>query len=157
LTELDVRLFTTIIRFDAVYVQHFKCNIRDIRSGYPNLHKYVQSCQQYREIILTHFFPGGCATCTGTMMPSRAPPNSLTSSATTQSRTSKSTRTRSRQLVRCLTFCLSIRTFLPLLLPFVRRSSKGFIDWASILLYASILYSLPTQDRESTSYEPIIS
>ena len=39
LTEQDVRLFTTIVRFDAVYVQHFKCNIRDIRSGYPNLHK----------------------------------------------------------------------------------------------------------------------
>jgi putative glutathione S-transferase len=39
LTEQDVRLYTTIIRFDAVYVQHFKCNIRDIRSGYPNLHK----------------------------------------------------------------------------------------------------------------------
>lgn len=28
-TEADVRLFTTIIRFDPVYVQHFKCNIRD--------------------------------------------------------------------------------------------------------------------------------
>ena len=39
LTEADVRLYTTIIRFDAVYVQHFKCNIRDIRSGYPHLHK----------------------------------------------------------------------------------------------------------------------
>lgn len=39
ITEADVRLYTTIIRFDAVYVQHFKCNIRDIRSGYPNLHK----------------------------------------------------------------------------------------------------------------------
>ena len=39
LTEQDVRLYTTIIRFDAVYVQHFKCNIRDIRSGYPNLHR----------------------------------------------------------------------------------------------------------------------
>lgn len=39
LTELDVRLYTTIIRFDPVYVQHFKCNIRDIRSGYPYLHK----------------------------------------------------------------------------------------------------------------------
>lgn len=38
-TEADVRLFTTIIRFDAVYVQHFKCNLRDIRSGYPALHK----------------------------------------------------------------------------------------------------------------------
>ena len=39
LTEADVRLYTTIIRFDPVYVQHFKCNIRDIRSGYPALHK----------------------------------------------------------------------------------------------------------------------
>ena len=29
ITEADVRLFTTIIRFDPVYVQHFKCNIRD--------------------------------------------------------------------------------------------------------------------------------
>lgn len=43
-TEADVRLFTTIIRFDCVYVQHFKCNIRDIRSGYPHLHKWVRHC-----------------------------------------------------------------------------------------------------------------
>lgn len=43
-TEADVRLYTTIIRFDVVYVQHFKCNIRDIRSGYPNLHKWVRYC-----------------------------------------------------------------------------------------------------------------
>ncbi|GAB7346903.1 hypothetical protein MBLNU459_g1976t1 [Dothideomycetes sp. NU459] len=43
LTEADVRLFTTIIRFDAVYVQHFKCNIRDIRSGYPALHKWLRN------------------------------------------------------------------------------------------------------------------
>ncbi|KAK4998037.1 S-glutathionyl-(chloro)hydroquinone reductase [Elasticomyces elasticus] len=43
ITEADIRLFTTIIRFDAVYVQHFKCNIRDIRSGYPALHKWVRN------------------------------------------------------------------------------------------------------------------
>ncbi|KAK3116553.1 vacuolar membrane-associated protein iml1 [Teratosphaeriaceae sp. CCFEE 6253] len=43
-TEADVRLYTTIIRFDAVYVQHFKCNLRDIRSGYPALHKWVRYC-----------------------------------------------------------------------------------------------------------------
>lgn len=42
-TEADVRLYTTIIRFDPVYVQHFKCNIRDIRSGYPYLHKWVRN------------------------------------------------------------------------------------------------------------------
>ncbi|CAJ2514264.1 Uu.00g023830.m01.CDS01 [Anthostomella pinea] len=43
LTETDVRLFCTIIRFDPVYVQHFKCNIRDIRSGYPLLHKWMRN------------------------------------------------------------------------------------------------------------------
>lgn len=43
ITEADVRLYTTIIRFDPVYVQHFKCNIRDIRSGYPAIHKWVRN------------------------------------------------------------------------------------------------------------------
>jgi putative glutathione S-transferase len=42
ITEADVRLFTTIIRFDAVYVQHFKTNLKDIRSGYPAIHKWVR-------------------------------------------------------------------------------------------------------------------
>ncbi|MCJ1394239.1 S-glutathionyl-(chloro)hydroquinone reductase [Xylographa bjoerkii] len=42
ITEADIRLFTTIVRFDPVYVQHFKCNIRDIRSGFPALHKWVR-------------------------------------------------------------------------------------------------------------------
>jgi putative glutathione S-transferase len=42
ITEADVRLFTTIVRFDPVYVQHFKCNIRDIRSGYPHLHRWMR-------------------------------------------------------------------------------------------------------------------
>ncbi|EIN08215.1 glutathione S-transferase [Punctularia strigosozonata HHB-11173 SS5] len=43
LTEADIRLFPTIIRFDPVYVRHFKCNIRDIRSGYPNLHRWMKN------------------------------------------------------------------------------------------------------------------
>lgn len=42
-TEADIRLFTTIIRFDPVYVQHFKCNIRDIRSGYPAIHRWLRN------------------------------------------------------------------------------------------------------------------
>ncbi|KAF9882940.1 hypothetical protein FE257_004875 [Aspergillus nanangensis] len=42
ITEADIRLYTTIIRFDPVYVQHFKCNLRDIRSGYPALHRWVR-------------------------------------------------------------------------------------------------------------------
>ncbi|KAI0871526.1 glutathione S-transferase [Hypoxylon argillaceum] len=43
LTETDVRLFVTLIRFDPVYVQHFKCNIRDIRSGYPATHRWLRN------------------------------------------------------------------------------------------------------------------
>lgn len=43
MTETDVRLYVTLARFDPVYVQHFKCNIRDIRSGYPRLHKWMRS------------------------------------------------------------------------------------------------------------------
>lgn len=42
ITESDIRLFTTIIRFDAVYVQHFKTNLRDIRSGYPAIHRWLR-------------------------------------------------------------------------------------------------------------------
>jgi len=42
ITEADVRLYTTIVRFDVVYVQHFKTNLRDIRSGYPALHKWLR-------------------------------------------------------------------------------------------------------------------
>ena len=43
LTEADIRLFVTIVRFDPVYVGHFKCNIRTIRDGYPAIHRYVSS------------------------------------------------------------------------------------------------------------------
>ncbi|KAI0078572.1 glutathione S-transferase [Panus rudis PR-1116 ss-1] len=42
LTEADVRLFVTIIRFDPVYVGHFKCNIRTIRDGYPAIHSWLR-------------------------------------------------------------------------------------------------------------------
>jgi glutathionyl-hydroquinone reductase len=42
ITEADIRLYTTIVRFDPVYVQHFKCNLRDIRSGFPALHRWVR-------------------------------------------------------------------------------------------------------------------
>ncbi|GLB42162.1 putative glutathione S-transferase [Lyophyllum shimeji] len=42
LTEADVRLFATAIRFDIVYVGHFKCNLRTIRDGYPAIHRWMQ-------------------------------------------------------------------------------------------------------------------
>jgi putative glutathione S-transferase len=40
-TEADWRLFTTLVRFDAVYVGHFKCNIRRI-ADYPNISHYLK-------------------------------------------------------------------------------------------------------------------
>jgi putative glutathione S-transferase len=45
LTEADWRLFTTLVRFDPVYVGHFKCNIRRI-ADYPNLYGYLRELYQ---------------------------------------------------------------------------------------------------------------
>ncbi|SFI90922.1 glutathione S-transferase family protein [Aerobium aerolatum] len=45
MTEADWRLFTTLIRFDAVYYGHFKCNLREI-SDYPNLSNYLRDLYQ---------------------------------------------------------------------------------------------------------------
>lgn len=42
LTEADWRLFTTLIRFDPVYVGHFKCNIRRV-ADYPRLSTYLRA------------------------------------------------------------------------------------------------------------------
>lgn len=41
LTEADIRLFPTLIRFDAVYVGHFKCNVRRLLD-YPVLQSYTE-------------------------------------------------------------------------------------------------------------------
>jgi putative glutathione S-transferase len=45
LTEADWRLFTTLVRFDAVYYSHFKCNLRRI-VDYPNLSNYLRELYQ---------------------------------------------------------------------------------------------------------------
>ena len=45
ITEADWRLFTTLVRFDPVYVGHFKCNIRRLKD-YPNLSDYVRDLYQ---------------------------------------------------------------------------------------------------------------
>ncbi|WP_157016996.1 glutathione S-transferase family protein [Mesorhizobium xinjiangense] len=45
LTEADWRLFTTLVRFDPVYVGHFKCNLRRI-ADYPNLSNYLRELYQ---------------------------------------------------------------------------------------------------------------
>jgi putative glutathione S-transferase len=45
ITEADWRLFTTLLRFDPVYVGHFKCNIRRL-IDYPNLRAYTRELYQ---------------------------------------------------------------------------------------------------------------
>lgn len=45
LTEADWRLFTTLIRFDAVYHGHFKCNLKRL-ADYPNLWGYTRELYQ---------------------------------------------------------------------------------------------------------------
>lgn len=45
ITEADWRLFTTLVRFDAVYVGHFKCNGKRI-VDYPNLHNFMLELYQ---------------------------------------------------------------------------------------------------------------
>ena len=50
--EADWRLFTTLIRFDAVYVGHFKCNLRRI-ADYPALSAYLRDLYQQPGIAAT--------------------------------------------------------------------------------------------------------
>jgi len=51
-TEADWRLFTTLVRFDAVYYGHFKCNIRRL-IDYPNLWAYTRELYQWPGIAAT--------------------------------------------------------------------------------------------------------
>lgn len=63
LTEADWRLFTTLVRFDAVYFGHFKCNLRPLRD-YPVISDYVRELYQTPGIagtvhmgqIKTHYY-----------------------------------------------------------------------------------------------------
>jgi putative glutathione S-transferase len=52
ITEADWRLFTTLIRFDAVYHGHFKCNLKRI-VDYPNLWGYVRELYQWPGVAET--------------------------------------------------------------------------------------------------------
>jgi putative glutathione S-transferase len=45
ITEADIRLFTTLVRFDPVYVGHFKCNLKRL-VDYPNLWGYARELHQ---------------------------------------------------------------------------------------------------------------
>jgi putative glutathione S-transferase len=52
ITEADWRLFVTLVRFDQVYVGHFKCNLRRI-DDYPNLSGYLRDLYQQPGIAQT--------------------------------------------------------------------------------------------------------
>ncbi|WP_445358958.1 glutathione S-transferase family protein [Microbulbifer sp. ANSA005] len=52
ITEADWRLFTTLIRFDAVYHGHFKCN-RQRLEDFPNLRNYVRELYQWPKVAET--------------------------------------------------------------------------------------------------------
>ena len=63
ITEADWRLFPTLVRFDCVYVGHFKCNLRRL-ADYPNLWAYTRDLYQVPGIsetvdfdhIKTHYY-----------------------------------------------------------------------------------------------------
>jgi putative glutathione S-transferase len=52
MTEADIRLFTTLVRFDSVYHGHFKCNLRRI-VDYPHLWAYTRDIYQWPGIART--------------------------------------------------------------------------------------------------------
>ncbi len=52
IVETDWRLFVTLVRFDAVYHGHFKCNIRQIQD-YPNLFGYLKDLYQHEGVAET--------------------------------------------------------------------------------------------------------
>jgi putative glutathione S-transferase len=52
LTEADIRLFTTLLRFDEVYHVHFKCNVRRI-VDYPNLWGFTRDMYQLSGVAAT--------------------------------------------------------------------------------------------------------
>jgi putative glutathione S-transferase len=56
LTEPDFRLFPTLLRFDTVYYQHFKCNRRRI-ADYPNLWAYTRDVYQHPRVAETVSMP----------------------------------------------------------------------------------------------------
>lgn len=63
LTEADIRLFTTLIRFEHVYFGHFKCNLHHL-TEYPHLWEYIKRIYNYENLadtvnfdhIQTHYY-----------------------------------------------------------------------------------------------------
>ncbi|MCP1418224.1 putative glutathione S-transferase [Pseudomonas laurylsulfativorans] len=86
LTEADIRLFTTLIRFDAVYYGHFKCNLRRI-ADYPNLPNWLREIYQWPGIAETvdfthikHHYYGSHKTINPTGIVPKGPEQDFTAS-----------------------------------------------------------------------------
>ena len=76
LTEADVRLFPTLVRFDAVYFGHFRCNLRSL-SSYPNLGPYLRDLYQtpgFAETVRLPFYKLGYMGRSARLNPSRIIP-----------------------------------------------------------------------------------
>lgn len=43
ITEVDIKLYTTLVRFDTIYQQHFKLMLGSIRHTYPRLHRWLKN------------------------------------------------------------------------------------------------------------------
>ena len=74
--ECDWRLFTTLVRFDPVYVGHFKCNVRRL-IDYPNLWAYTRDLYQWpgvRETVDFGHIKGHYFTSHPTINPTRIVP-----------------------------------------------------------------------------------
>ena len=89
LTEADWRLFTTLVRFDAVYYGHFKCNLRRI-VDFPNLSNYLRDLYQVPGVAETvsmdhikrHYY-GSRTPDQSARDPSRSDPGSISTGRTT--------------------------------------------------------------------------
>ncbi|KAJ1984229.1 S-glutathionyl-(chloro)hydroquinone reductase [Dimargaris verticillata] len=53
LTEADIRLFTTVVRFDPVYHGHFKCNLKSIEKDYPHILRWTRLMYQLPGVAQT--------------------------------------------------------------------------------------------------------
>lgn len=61
LTEADIRLYTTIVRYDPVYYVHFKCNWGLIRHDYPSINRWLKNLYwNYPAFKETTVFPREC-------------------------------------------------------------------------------------------------
>ena len=76
LSEADIRLFTTLLRFDAVYHGHFKCNLRRL-ADYPALWDYARFLYRkpgFRETIDFHHIKSHYYQSQPTINPNRIVP-----------------------------------------------------------------------------------